>query len=54
MVPPLRGRRAADGAQEKAGHSGRDDNGENAKEIARVADLKVGHYSLQESESQRR
>jgi hypothetical protein len=24
-VPPLRGRRAADGAEEKAGHSGRDD-----------------------------
>jgi len=25
MVPPLRGRRAADGTEEKAGHSGRDD-----------------------------
>jgi len=25
MVPPLRGRRAGDGAEEKAGHSGRDD-----------------------------
>jgi hypothetical protein len=25
-VPPLRGRRAADGAEEKAGHSGRDDS----------------------------
>jgi len=24
-VPPLRGRRAADGAEENAGHSGRDD-----------------------------
>src|SRR5690348_8978105 len=26
MVPPLRGRRAADGAEEKAGHFGRDDS----------------------------
>ena len=25
MVPPLRGRRAADGAEEKTGHSGQDD-----------------------------
>ncbi len=25
MVPPLRGRRAGDGAKEKAGHYGRDD-----------------------------
>jgi len=31
MVPPLRGRRAADGAQEKAGHSGRDDGNRNGK-----------------------
>jgi hypothetical protein len=25
MVPPLHGRRAEDGAEEKTGHSGRDD-----------------------------
>ena len=31
MVPPLRGRRAEDGAQEKAGHSGRDDGAEQFK-----------------------
>jgi len=27
---------------------------DNAKKKARVADLEIGHYSLQESESQRR
>jgi hypothetical protein len=32
MVPPLRGRRAADGAREKAGHSGRDDSARQWKE----------------------
>ena len=31
MVPPLHGRRAADGAKEKAGHSGRDDREEKGK-----------------------
>ena len=54
MVPPLRGRRAADGAKENAGHSGRDDSARQVKNKARVADLKIGHYFLQELESQRR
>jgi hypothetical protein len=30
-VPPLRGRRAADGAEEKTGHSGRDDRKKKGK-----------------------
>ena len=34
-VPPLRGRRAADGAEEKAGHSGRDDKLRDSKRKSR-------------------
>jgi hypothetical protein len=40
-VPPLRGQRAADGAKEKAGHSGRDDGvGEESREEKRARDFR--------------
>ena len=52
-VPPLRGRRAADGAEEKAGHSGRDDKLRDSKRKSRGNQEEIKRKSRGDQEKSR-